>query len=514
VYHPRVPTPAAAMPLPPPRADVVVIGGGPAGSTTATLLAREGANVAVFERERFPRYHIGESLLTALHPILELAGLCEKIERFGFVKKYGGFFRVKQGTPAGHIDFTRNEIHKYSYQVRRSDFDKLLLDHSREQGAAVHEETAIDEIVFDGERPVAVQWSQPSGRTGRTDCGALVDASGLSGLMARKYLRNRHVQETFANVAIGGYWRGARPYHDEAGTAHPGAFSMEALADGSGWTWAIPLHDGTLSVGVVIHRDTYRAWKAELDGNEGIYRRGIALCPDIQRLLADASFQGELHEWADYSYVADDFAGPGFRLAGDAAAFIDPLFSSGVHLALLGGLSAAATLQAVARGEMDEAGAGRYHDRYVRRAYTRFVVMVAGFYNQIRQQEQVTLHGVEPTNFQDAFNLIQPVVSGNTDVNHRDLNLDVLRRTMKYTTDMMLELHNMPTGNPVAKLMSTKVLDENIGDPFDAIDGTYIRMKTGELGLVGMGRMEGWFQDLKVAFIRKVLQVKDVGVAG
>jgi flavin-dependent dehydrogenase len=494
---------------PPDRTRVLVIGGGPAGSTSAMLLAREGIDVTVLERDRFPRYHIGESLLPSIHPVLELGGLREKMDAFGFVRKYGGFFRVKQGTPAGHVDFGRNKIHKYSYQVRRSDFDKLLLDHAREQGATVYEETTVNEVIFNGQRPVAVDWSRPDGNTGRTSFDYLVDASGLTGLVAKRYLKNRQVQEAFANVAIGGYWTGAAPYQDMGGTMHPGAFSMEALADSSGWTWAIPLHDGTLSVGVVVHRDTYRKWKEQFGSPDGIYKHGLSLCPDILLLLENATFQGELREWQDYSYVADTFSGQNLRLVGDAAAFIDPLFSSGVHLALLGGLSAATTIRAVDRGEIDEAGAGHFHDRYIRRAYTRFVVMVAGFYNQIRQQQAVTLKGVDAQSFQDAFNLIQPVVSGNTDVNQRDLNPETLHRTMKYTTDMAMEMHNLATGNPVAKLMSVKAMEDEIGDPFDAIDGHYIRMERGELGLVEMSRMAGWFQGLKESAIKVAIRGAD-----
>jgi|SRR5579862_2045684 len=497
------------MSVPPSRTRVLVIGGGPAGSMAATLLAREGIDVTLFERDRFPRYHIGESLLTSVHPVLEFAGVREKVEAFGFVKKYGGFFRVKQGTPAGYIDFTRNKVHKYSYQVRRSDFDKLLLDHAREQGATVHEETTVTDVVFDGGRPVAVDWAHTSGESGRTECEDLVDASGLTGLLARRYLRNRHAQEAFANVAMGGYWTGAAPYEDERGTSHPGAFSMEALADGAGWTWAIPLHDGTLSVGVVIHRDTYREWKSRLGSREAMYHDGLSVCADILRLLRGASLQGEVREWADYSYVADNFAGPNFRLAGDAAAFIDPLFSSGVHLALLGGLSAAATICAVDRGEIDEPAAARFHDRYIRRAYTRFVVMVAGFYRQIRQQQAITLPGVDAQSFQDAFNLIQPVVSGNTDLNHRDLNPQTLMRTMRYASDMAMELHNLPSGNPVAKLMLSGLRDESLGDPFDAIDGRYIRMETGALGLTEMGRVEEWFQTLRDSIVKVVVKTAD-----
>ena len=137
------------------RTRVLVAGGGPAGAMTAALLAREGFDVILCERDQFPRYHIGESLLTSAIPLLEFAGAAERVERHGFVKKRGAYFRVKRDQPAGHIDFGRLARYQYSYQVLRSEFDAILLDHARESGADVRECTAVSSVQFEGGRPVS-----------------------------------------------------------------------------------------------------------------------------------------------------------------------------------------------------------------------------------------------------------------------------------------------------------------------------------------------------------------------
>jgi flavin-dependent dehydrogenase len=178
----------------------------------AMLLAREGFDVIVCEKTRFPRYHIGESLLTSAIPMLEFAGALERVERHGFIKKYGGFFRVKHDQPAGHVDFTKLSRYPYSFQMLRSELDAILLDHARECGANVREQTTVTSVDIENGRPVAAVTRSADRSVGRIAFDYMVDATGQAGLLSAKYFRNRREEVAFANVAVGGYFRGARPY--------------------------------------------------------------------------------------------------------------------------------------------------------------------------------------------------------------------------------------------------------------------------------------------------------------
>jgi flavine halogenase len=455
---------------------------------TAIMLAREGFEVVVLERDRFPRYHIGESLLTSAVPMLQFVGLYERVAAHGFVRKPGGYFTLKEGAAPGHIDFRRDSVHQHSFQVIRSEFDHLLLQYASEVGARVYEETAVTAVDFDGDRPVRVRWQQ-EGVDGHTTFDHLVDASGLSGVIATKVLHNRKFQPAFANVAVGSYWRGYTPYVAPDGTPQGGHFFMEALRDGAGWVWAIPLHDGTLSVGVVVHVDELQRMRSEMGDLDAIYHDGLRRAPKVTEMLAGAELTEPVRSWRDYSYVSDAFAGPGYRLVGDAAAFIDPLFSTGVHMALLGAASSAATIASHERGEIDEATAIAFHDRCIRKNYVRFSIIVSAMYKQIRRQDAVVLYGIEQADFRDAFDIILPLVSGNADLQPGAVDQAVIGRAIDFTVDLIKEQARLGSDNPAARLLAQKAAadDDLASSPDESVDGWYIRFERGRLGLEAVG---------------------------
>ncbi|GGK90950.1 NAD(P)/FAD-dependent oxidoreductase [Mangrovihabitans endophyticus] len=462
---------------------VLVIGGGPAGSMAATLLAREGIEVTLAERERFPRYHIGESLVTSAIPMLDFVGVLPEVERHGFVKKYDGFFRVKRDEHPGHVDFRVRSKYAYSYQVDRAEFDEILLRHAARCGAHVREQTTVTGVDFDGDRPVAATVRSANGGASTISFDHLIDASGQSGLLSAQCLRNRRAEEAFANVAVGTYFRGAAPYRDRDGRPRPGAFFMEALTDGSGWAWAIPLRGDRLSVGIVMHRDVFTARRAESGSPEATFDALLLAAPDITGLVRRAERIEKVRVWRDYSYFADRYCGPGFRLAGDAAGFIDPLFSTGVHMAFLGALSAAATICSEVNADLPAPVLERFHHRCLSKAYTRLIVTVAGFYRQLRDQRAIVLPGVTSENFQLAFDLIQPVVSGNVDLNATRIDGEVLDRAMRYTTDIALELHGLRLAQDIEPFERAHTGGRGGADHFGTVEDLRIRMEHGKLGV-------------------------------
>ena len=391
----------------PASTQILVIGGGPGGSTAATLLARQGFSVTLLEKAQFPRYHIGESLLPSILQIMDLLGAREKMESYGFQRKEGAF--LDWGADRWPLNFGElSGNNTYAFQVVRSEFDKMLIDHAREQGVDVYEGVEVRSLTFEGERPCKAMWQVVAssngdvGRQGEICFDYLIDASGRSSVMTTRYLQNRRYHQIFQNIAIWGYWENA----DRMVTGRVGDICVNAVD--TGWLWAIPLSDGTMSVGVVMHKDALNARKPLI--MEDVYRESIEGAEFIKKIVADATLTSELYTETDYSYTSDRFSGPGYFLVGDAACFLDPLLSSGVHLATFSAMLAAASIGSVQRGEVTETEVISFFENSYRQAYLRFLVFLSAFYDVGRKKEnyfweaqRLTQEDVESPNLKAAF---------------------------------------------------------------------------------------------------------------
>jgi flavin-dependent dehydrogenase len=390
----------------PVRTQALVIGGGPAGSTTATLLARNGVDVTLLESARFPRYHIGESLLPSILPIMDLLGAREKMEAYGFTHKQGAYLEWgRESWPLNFGELAGNRT--YAFQVIRSEFDHMLLQHAAEQGAHVFEGVEVRSLHFDGPRPVRAGYLLKSENGGAGEIGEisfdyLIDASGRNGVMANHYLHNRRFHDVFKNIAVWGYWKD----YDRLGTGRTGDIAVGSIPNG--WLWGIPLHDDTMSVGVVMHKDALAA-KRHMSMEE-IYCQAIESSPLLSRILENATLVSDLKTETDYSYTAEQFSGPGFFLAGDAACFLDPLLSSGVHLATFSGMLSAASISSIISGDVTEEEAISFFEKSYRQAYLRFLVFLSAFYDINRgkdayfwEAQRLTPADVDSSNLKSAF---------------------------------------------------------------------------------------------------------------
>ena len=362
---------------------VLVIGGGPAGSTAAGLLARQGIQVTLLESATFPRYHIGESILPSVLPVLDLLGAREKVEKHGFVRKNGAYF--EWGPENWDLNFNHlTGAGGYSYQVIRSEFDQILLDHAAELGVDVRQGVRVNEVLFDEGRAVGAKWTLTADRsvTGEISFDYLVDASGRAGVLATKYLRNRQYQEAFKNIAVWSYWRGVTPLD----RGPEGAIAVCSVP--SGWFWSIPLHDGTHSVGLVAKRSMFSEDRARLGSIDAVYFEALAKCPRIADMVEGAERVTDFKVEQDYSYTSESFSGPGYLMIGDAACFLDPLLSTGVHLGTFSALLSAAAISAVVEGDLSEDEASAFFTKAYRQAYERLLVVVSFFYKSYNRQSQ------------------------------------------------------------------------------------------------------------------------------
>src|SRR5438132_1487046 len=356
-------------------ADVVVIGGGPAGSTVSTLLAQHGCKVKLFERERFPRFHIGESLIPETYWVFERLKMLDKMRASPFVKKYSVQFINAEGKLSAPFYFHDNKPHECSqtWQVIRSEFDLLMLQNAEEQGVEVHQATRVLDVLFDNDRAVGVRIQKEDGSKEEVRARVVVDASGQSTMLQNRF-KLRLWDPVINKCAIWTYWQGA--YRDSG--RDEGATLVVQTTNKQGWFWYIPQHDNTVSVGVVAPFDYLFKGRGS---HEQTYNEEVEACPAVKKRLAGAQRATGYCATKDYSYRSKQVAGDGWVLVGDAFGFLDPLYSSGVLLALKSGeLAADAIAEGLAKGDVSAAQLGKWGDAF-NRGVDRMRRLVCEYYD-------------------------------------------------------------------------------------------------------------------------------------
>jgi FAD-dependent halogenase len=361
--------------------DVVVVGGGPAGSTLAALVAMKGHSVLVLEKEFFPRYQIGESLLpSTVHGICRLTGAADELAKAGFPLKRGGTFRWGANPEPWTFEFAVSRKMagptSTAYQVERSRFDKILLDNARRVGARVREGCAVTDVLEGGERISGVRYTDDQGVEREASARFVVDASGNKSRLYSRVGGTREYSEFFRSLALFGYFEGGKRLPE------PNRNNILCVAFDSGWFWYIPLSDTLTSVGAVVRREM--AEKVQGDPEQALQAL-IGECPMISDYLSPAQRvtdgqYGQIRVRKDYSYYQTTFSRPGLILVGDSACFVDPVFSSGVHLATYSALLAARSINSVLADVVEEKVALAEFEARYRREYSVFYEFLVSFY--------------------------------------------------------------------------------------------------------------------------------------
>jgi flavin-dependent dehydrogenase len=358
--------------------DVIVVGGGPAGACTAGLLALDRRKVLLLEGEKFPRFHIGESLITAVWPTLDRLGLRERLDR-QFVRKYGA--NVLWGSEDEFWGFLFREAGPFEYvhQVRRAEFDALLLGRARELGVHVIEEATVKVPLFESDRLVGLRY-QMRGEEDLITVNAriIVDASGQKRWLGR-HLNFVEWHEDLKNVAIWSYYQGCKRYEAEKA----GHTLIENLRDG--WLWFIPLGQDTTSIGYVTPNLLLAASGMSIDK---LFESRTGQSVEVSRLMRGGARVSGYRTERDWSYTCKRFHGPGWALVGDAAAFVDPLLSTGVALAVRGArIVVDALREALDNPPMEQTVLAAYEDNY-RTFLNVILAFVRYFYDSTKTRAQ------------------------------------------------------------------------------------------------------------------------------
>lgn len=355
--------------------DVVVVGGGPAGSTTACALAMQGVRAMVLEKDAFPRFHIGESLLPQSLKVFERLGIKGALDE-RFIQKHGAYFVEGTTGRAQSYRFTDafDPSVTHAYQVPRAEFDQLLLEHAEKKGATVRHGWEVTDLVLDGTIARGVRAKDASGRVHEIRAKAVVDATGRD-TFAASGVRTKHRLPALDKTALFGHFHGVR--------RRPGIEEgfIDIIVFPHGWFWNIPFKGGVNSFGAVVSAPWMRSRR---DGEplDAFFERTVDEAPWARELLASATRVLPCRALADFSYRVDKLAGDHWVMVGDASGFIDPLFSTGVHLAFSSALFAADTIAAALATDGDlRAPKWEGYERKVRLGAELFVGAVQHFYD-------------------------------------------------------------------------------------------------------------------------------------
>lgn len=353
---------------------ISIIGAGPAGCVAALTLDKLGHEVEVFERDHFPRYRVGESFLPGTMSILNRLGMQERIDAKNYVKKPSATFLWGQDQAPWTFSFSTPKtapwIFDHAIQVKREDFDQLLLDEVRERGIAVHEGTPVADVDISATDRVTLTVRQ-DGAKREVQSDFVIDAGGSNSPLARQ-LKVRRYDEFYKNFAVWSYFNLEDPFENGLkGTTYSITFE-------DGWVWMIPVKDDLYSVGLVVDRS--KAAQVKEWGPERFYRETLAKATRATKILGDAEMVDEVRIVHDWSYDSSNFSADRYFLCGDAACFTDPLFSQGVHLATQSAVSAAAAIDRITRNEDEQEAVHAWYNRTYRETYEQYHEFLASFY--------------------------------------------------------------------------------------------------------------------------------------
>lgn len=356
----------AAMSAPesvgPLRTQVLIIGGGPAGSTAAALLAQDGIRVTLLEKAVHPRFHIGESLLPANIPLLEKLGVKEQVEAIG-MPKWGVEFNSIESDMKTHIEFAEafDKSMPYAYQVRRADFDHILINNARTKGANVTEGCRVRTVDF-RKNDVMIKAQLSDGRQQEYIADYVIDASGRDTFLANQF-KTKQKNRKHNSSALYSHFTGVERYEGK----REGDISLFWFEHG--WFWLIPLSDGTTSIGAVCWPHYLASRKVSVDQ---FLMDTIAMAPKLVERMKGATRVGEVHATGNYAYTSSKSHGDRCMLLGDAYAFIDPVFSSGVLLAMQSAFVGVEAVKACLHEPKKAARALAHFDHHMRRGPTIF----------------------------------------------------------------------------------------------------------------------------------------------